>query len=359
MIPIYIPHIYSESKVLANIALDTGMIAAGPFIEQFEKEMAELSNRKYAVSCANGTAALYLAIKALELPAKTEVILPSMTIVSCLTAILMNDLIPIFCDIDRITLNIDFDSAESKITKNTSAILVINTYGLMIDTIKLHKIENKYPNIKIIEDASESHGASHNKIRAGSVGTVSTFSFYTNKIVTTGEGGMVLTDSNIIYEKLLHLRNLNFIDRKKYIHDAAGFNFRMTNIQCAIGLGQLHNIENTIKERIRVALRYNKNFNNKLGEIQVPYSDSNFNNVHWYYPIIFNSGSEKIIKALEKNDIDYRHLFHPLHKQPFINNSDIIKNSEYAYANGILLPIFNELSDCDVDFISNIILSEI
>ena len=358
MIPIFKPYLYQESKDLAKQAIDNGDIAQGPNIELFEREFSSYCDRKYGVTCSNGTIALYLAIKALNLPENSEVILPSMTIISCLTAIIENNLKPVFCDIDPITYNIDFSSLKSKITPNTSAVIVVNTYGLVVDTDKLIEFKQKYPYIKIIEDASEAHGATHKKIKAGSIGDISIFSFYTNKIVTTGEGGIILTDDNEIYNSLLQLRNLNFIDRKKYIHSDAGFNFRLTNVQCAIGLGQLKNINKTIQQRKRVAFEYNKYFSNNPN-IQIPFEDENYSNVYWYYGIIVKNNYDKVLAALNNHQIDYRHFFYPLHKQPFINSEEVFKNSEYSFASGILLPIFNELSDQEIKLISKTILNQL
>jgi len=358
MIPIFKPYLYPEAKELGKQAIDNGDIAQGPYILMFENEFSKFCNREHGVTCSNGTVALYLAIKALNLPQNSEVILPSMTILSCLTAITENNLTPVFCDIDPITYNIDFDSLESKISPNTSAVIIVNTYGLVVDTEKLQSFKNQYPYIKIIEDASESHGAFHNEVVAGSLGDVTTFSFYSNKIVTTGEGGIVLTDDKEIYDSLLMLRNLNFVDRKKYVHSDIGFNFRLTNLQCSIGLGQLYNIEKTIAERKRVAYQYNKHFEYNQ-YIQLPYEDKSYSNVYWYYSILIKKNYTQVLEALSQNGIDYRHFFYPLHKQPFINSQETLKNSEYSFENGILLPIFNELTNEEISFISSTVLNVI
>ena len=357
MIPIFKPHYYKEDQKLAIQTIKEGYVTNGPHILEFEKQFATLCNRKYAVTCCNGTVALYLAVKALNLPKGSEVILPSMTIVSCLTAIVENGLKPIFCDIDKETWNIDYSSAESKITNNTSAVIVVNTYGLVVDTDKTSEFKQKYPHIQIIEDASESHGASHKGTMAGSIGDVSTFSFYANKIVTTGEGGMVLTDNEDQYKELLQLRNLHFTERRKYIHSAAGFNFRLTNLQCALGLGQLHNIDKTIAHRKRVAYKYNSFFK-KNKNIQIPFENSEYSNVYWYYGIVVKKNYDKVLKALEDNNIEYRHFFYPLHKQPFIDSKEVIKNSEFSFENGILLPIFNKLTTPQMKFIAEVVLNE-
>jgi perosamine synthetase len=169
---------------------------------------------------------------------------------------------------------------------------------------------------------------------------------------------MVLTDNESIYKELLQLRNLNFIERKKYIHSAAGFNFRLTNLQCALGLGQLQNIHKTIKHRKRVAYKYNSFFG-KNSNIQIPFESIDYNNVYWYYGIVVKKNYDKVLKALEDNGIEYRHFFYPLHKQPFIDSKEVIKNSEFSFENGILLPIFNKLTTSQIKFISEVILKEL
>lgn len=355
MIPVSIPTLYKEDKKLVIQALQDNFVANGPHIELFEKEFASYCNRKYAVTCSNGTVALYLAVRALNLPAGSEVILPTMTILSCLTAIKENGLVPVFCDVDSKTWNVDFKSIREKITVDTSAVLVVDTYGLMADSSKLLQLKQDYPDLKVIEDASEAHGALHNESIAGSLGDISTFSFYSNKIITTGEGGCVLTNDEDTYKTLLGLRNLNFTDRKKYIHSDIAFNFRLTNLQCCIGLGQLHNIDKTLRQRRRIGKRYSTNLK-QHPSIQIPVQPRGYKNVYWYYAVTVKSNHSEVLQALTKNGIDYRHFFHPLHKQPFVNSSETLPNSEYAYEHGILLPTYTTLTNQQIDFISNTIL---
>lgn len=358
MIPISIPKLNKKETKLAIDAIKSGYIAHGKYIEEFEKKFSKFCNRKYGVTCSNGTVALYLAIKALNLPEDSEVILPSMTILSCLTAVTENNLIPVFCDIDAKTLNVDFESIREKINNKTSAIIVVNTYGLTVNVDYITQLKNDYPSIKIIEDASESHGAKYDNKIAGSIGDISTFSFYANKIITTGEGGMVLTDDEEVYNRLLKLRNLNFVDRKKYIHSDVGFNFRMTNIQCALGIGQLENIDKTIKHRRRIAKKYNKFFKNN-SYIELPFEDEKYYNVYWYYTIRINKNYNKVLESLESKEIDYRHFFYPLHKQSFVNSNETLQNSEDAFSTGLILPTFTDLTSKEIKFISETILDAI
>jgi perosamine synthetase len=358
MIPISIPHLYREDMKLAIDAIKTGFIAHGPNIELFEREFATSCDRKYSVTCNNGTTALYMAIKALKLPTGSEIIVPSMTIISCLTAIVENGLVPVFCDVDPETWNIDMNKIRQHVTLSTSAIIIVDTYGLVVNVDAINQFKLDFPHIKIVEDASEAHGASYKNYMAGSIGDISTFSFYANKIITTGEGGMVLTNDVQIYNELLSLRNLNFIDRKRYIHNAAGFNFRMTNIQCSIGLGQLRNIDKTIKHRKRIAKQYNKLFA-VCSDIQIPYMDKNYDNVYWYYSIIIKKNRDAVIKALEENSIDYRCFFYPLHKQPFIQNTDNFPITEYLSENGLILPTYTKLTNTQIKVIANTILEQL
>ena len=356
MIPISIPHLYKEDKKYAQQAIKDNFIGQGPNIAKFEAEIAKLADRRFAVTCSNGTTALYMAIKALDLPKGSEVILPSMTIVSCLTAILENDLVPVFCDVDPDTWNVSFDSIKDKITDNTSALIIVDTYGLIIDADKLFEFIEKYPEIFVIEDASEAHGAKYWEHKAGSLGDISTFSFYSNKIVATGEGGAVMTDEPELYEKLLAIRNLNFTERKRYIHSEAGWNFRLNNLSCSIGLGQIENIDKTIKDRKRIAKRYNDNFK-ACSDIQIPFEELGYENVYWYYAIVIkNNKYNKLLKALDANGIDYRHFFHPLHKQSFINSKETLAVSEHLYNKGLILPTYTGLKNKDIDFISKVVL---
>lgn len=169
---------------------------------------------------------------------------------------------------------------------------------------------------------------------------------------------MVLTDDEEVYNRLLKLRNLNFVDRKKYIHSDVGFNFRMTNIQCALGIGQLENIDKTIKHRRRIAKKYNKFFKNN-SYIELPFEDEKYYNVYWYYTIRINKNYNKVLESLESKEIDYRHFFYPLHKQSFVNSNETLQNSEDAFSTGLILPTFTDLTSKEIKFISETILDAI
>tara|TARA_Y100000592_G_scaffold14898_1_gene21614 strand:+ start:2754 stop:3836 length:1083 start_codon:yes stop_codon:yes gene_type:complete len=353
--PINIPHLYEEDKKYATEAIKTGWISsAGPMVKKFEDEFSKFCDRKYAVSVSNGSCALLVAVASLKLPKGSEVILPSTTIISCYNSIVQNDLVPVFCDVDLDTWTICPDSIEEKINDKTSAIMVVDLYGNMINVDRIKSIA-KDNNLKVIEDAAEAHGAKYKDIVAGSFGDVSIFSFYSNKIITTGEGGMVVTDDLDIYQNAVNMKNLYFENREKYIHSDIGYNFRMTNVQAGLGLGQLENVNKTIEHRRRIAKRYNERLrNNKY--IQLPIEKENFFNVYWYFSILIKENKKLVIDNLTKNKIGYRHFFKPLHTQSFINAMDMIPNSEYLHSVGINLPTYNDLTNDDIDFICDKIL---
>ena len=352
--PINIPHLFPEDKKYALEAIETGWISsAGPMVEKFETEFSKFCNRKYAVSVSNGSCALLVAVSSLKLPKGSEVILPSTTIISCYNAIVQSGLVPVFCDVDLDTWTISPDSIEDKISNNTSAIMVVDLYGNMVDVDRIKDIADRY-DLKIIEDAAEAHGASYKDVVAGSFGDVSIFSFYSNKIITTGEGGMVVTDDLDIYTEAVNMKNLYFHNRNKYIHTDIGYNFRMTNIQAALGLGQLENVDYTISDRRRVANHYNSRLENI--QIQLPVEKEGFFNVYWYYSILIKKDIQLVINNLKKNGIDYRHFFRPIHKQSFIRSVDTLPNSEYLHLVGINLPTYTRLSNRDIDFICDKIL---
>ena len=354
--PINIPNLYKEDRTYAKQAIDTGWISsAGPMVKQFEDEFSDWVNRRYGCTMSNGSSALVAAVHSLNLPKGSEIILPSTTIVSCYNAIVQNGMKPVFADVELDTWNISADSIISKVTSNTKAVMVVDLYGNMVDTERIKNVAEMFK-LKIIEDAAEAHGAYDSKYVAGQFGDVSTFSFYSNKIITTGEGGILVTDDEEIFERASNFKNLCFEDRKSYTHSGVGYNFRMTNVQAGLGLGQLENVEKTIKERRRVAERYNSNlmqFNN----ITLPTEKIDTRNVYWYYSILIEDDKDnfqlrdKVATRLEENGIDYRFFFKPLHLQPFINEKEKFKNSEYIYETGINLPTYSTLRNDDIDWI--------
>jgi perosamine synthetase len=241
----------NEKKYLLNCLDDCYISSAGKYIDQFENKFAKKVNRKYAIAVSNGTVALQLAFDSLDIKKNDEIILPSFTIISCILPIIRLGAKPIVIDSDFKTWNMDVSKIEEVITKKTKAILVPHIYGLPVDMDPLIKIAIKFK-LKIIEDAAEVLGLKYKKKQCGSFGDISTFSFYANKHITTGEGGMIVTDNKKIADKCRSLRNIYFNKFKRFYHYGIGWNARLTNLQASIGLAQLERLSQFVKIKRRI-----------------------------------------------------------------------------------------------------------
>ncbi len=237
----------NEKKYLAE-CIDTGWISSeGPFVERFEEGVAQRLGRKYGVAVCNGSAALDVAVAALKLQSGDEVILPTFTIISCAAAIIRAGATPVVVDACSDTWNMDVEQVAAKITSRTRAIMVVHIYGLPVDVDPILALAAKYQ-LRIIEDAAEVIGQTYKRRPCGSFGDISTLSFYPNKHVTTGEGGMVLTDDAELAERSRSLRNLCF-GEKRFVHEELGWNFRMSNLQAALGVAQLERLAEFVQRK--------------------------------------------------------------------------------------------------------------
>ena len=252
-IPVNTPKIFGNENKLVNECFKTGWISSeGPYVKEFEKKFAKFHKRKYGIAVTSGTAALEISIKSLNLKKGDEVIVPTFTIISSILCLVKNGLKPILVDSDISNWNMDVNQVIKKINKKTKAIIITHIYGFPVHMNKILKIAKK-KNIPIIEDAAEMIGQKYFKKYCGAFGKISTFSFYANKHITTGEGGMILTNDRKVFEKCKSLRNLCFgIKGNRFNHDDIGWNYRFTNIQAAFGLGQFKNIKWIVKEKWRL-----------------------------------------------------------------------------------------------------------
>lgn len=319
MIPVNKPLFISDEKKYLVGCIDSGWISSeGPFVKEFEKKFSSYIGRKYGVAVSSGTAALEVAVGAIGLKPGDEVIMPSFTIISCALAIVNYGGIPVFVDSEPDTWSMDAFQIEKKITKKTKAIMVVHTYGHPCDMDPILKIAKKYK-LLIIEDAAEAHGAEYKGKKCGSFGDVSCFSFYANKIISTGEGGMVLTDNEKYFERSKFLRNLGFIKEKRFYHTELARNYRLTNMQAAVGVAQLKNIEKLIKIKRENAKRYTRQLKNIKG-LQLPIEKKYAKNVYWMYGIVLDKSAgfeaESFIRKLAEKGIEARPFFYPLHLQP-------------------------------------------
>ena len=346
MIPVNSPLLAGNEKKYLNECIDTGWISSeGRFVKKFENNMASYIGRKYATACSNGSAAIDIAVRALELKAGDEVIMPTFTIISCAQSLVNHGVTPVLIDSDYKTFNINVEEIESKITSKTKAIMIVHIFGLTTDVGPLITIAKKH-NLKIIEDAAEVIGQNYKGQKCGSFGDISTFSFYSNKHITTGEGGMVLTDDKNLDDRAKSLRNLCFTN-DRFVHEEIGFNYRLTNMQAALGVAQLEQIEDIIIKKRWIGNIYNKLLKD-LDKINLPLNKTNYcENIYWVYAITLKDNCDKtakqVMNELHELEIGTRPFFFPMHKQPIFNKKGLFLNeklpySEKLYQKGFYIP---------------------
>ena len=352
----------NEKKYLID-CIDSGWISSdGPYVKEFETNFSKYIGVNHGISVSNGTAALHAAMYALNIQENDEVIMPSFTIISCALSVLRFGAKPVFVDIESDGWNIDANLIENKINKKTKAIMAIHMYGHPCDFDRIKEIALKY-NLLIIEDASQVHGALYKQKKCGSLGDISTFSFYANKIISTGEGGMVLT-TNILYaERARSYRNLCFKPEKRFYHEDLGDNLRLTNLQAAIGLAQLERINDFVdRKRIngQAYVKYLGDIEGIKYQIEKPWAKM----VYWMYCIQFNENlginAKEIIDDLSKMGVSSRPFFLGMHEQPILRHLSNFKpgefsNTEKASRLGLYLPSSINLEENDIINIVNIL----
>jgi perosamine synthetase len=341
MIPVNEPLLNGNEKKYLEECIDTGWISSeGPFVKKFEEEFSKRAGRKFGIAVCNGTAALEAAVLALGIGKNDEVIMPAFTIISCASAIIRAGAVPVLVDSEPDTWNMNVSQIESKITSRTKAIMAVHIYGLPVDMKPLEELAEKY-NLKIIEDAAELIGQTYYGKECGSFGDVSTFSFYPNKHITTGEGGMILTDDEETAERCRSLRNLCFKPGKRFVHDELGFNFRMTNLQAALGLAQFERLDEFIQKKRHIGKLYNIGFKD-LKEINLPMERTAFSeNIYWVYGIVIKKetgmNAEQAMNKLAAQKTGTRPFFYPMHLQPVFKKMNLFKGESY--------PVSEELSE--------------
>ena len=273
-IPVNQPLLTGNEKQYLNECIETGWISSeGPFVKQFEEKFAQRVNRRFGIAVCNGSMALDAAIAALNIQPGDEVILPTFTIISCGAAIVRAGAIPVVVDCHPETWNMEAAAVKAKITEKTRAIMVVHIYGLPVDIDPILDLAQEY-HLKIIEDAAEMHGQTYKGQPCGSFGDISTFSFYPNKHVTTGEGGMIVTDDPELSDRCRSLRNLCFQPQKRFVHEELGWNLRMTNLQAAVGLAQLEQLDKFIHRKREMGKLYTALLSDIPGlQLPVPKTD--------------------------------------------------------------------------------------
>ncbi len=363
-VPQFLPYIGREELNALASCFEKNWITEGPKAKEFSEKLLELIGAKYGVFAPNGTLALYLAIKATGIKQGDEVIVPDFTFIGSANAVEMAGAIPVFADVNRRNFQIDVSSAEKLITKKTTAIMPVHIYGTIVNMDELVQFANKY-NLKIIEDAAQAIGIKYKGKHAGTFGNVGCFSFFADKTITTGEGGFVVTDNEKIYDNLLCLRNQGRKERGTFIHPEIGYNFRMTDIQCAIGLKQLGKLKKISNLKLEIFEQYKKELS-AVSEVKFFTPEENSNFIPFRVGIICEN-AHPLMEFMIENGIETRTFFYPLHKQPCFQKHALIKkscgkdedfpNSIFGYENGICLPTFPALTKRQIKFVCNTIKS--
>ena len=361
-IPVNIPKLNKEEIKNINICLKTNWISSeGKFVKEFEKKFSSFNKRKYGIAVSSGTAALEVAIKSLNLKKGTEVIIPSFSIISTALCVVKCGLKPILIDCNIETWNVDAEKVINKISNKTSAIIITHIYGLPVNLSKIIQ-KAKQKNIKIIEDAAEVIGLTYKNKICGSFGDLSTFSFYANKHITTGEGGMIVTNDKKLSQKCKSLRNLSFSKSyfDRYNHDDIGWNYRMTNLQAALGCGQLKNIKTIIKRKREIGNLYYRYLKHNKKLLLQENSNSYSNNIYWVFGILLKKNLKisrnTIMKKLLGYNIDTRPFFLSMNKQKIFKQKKIFKNikmpnSEYLSDNGFYVPSGLGISNKEIKYV--------
>jgi perosamine synthetase len=336
MIPVNEPLIDgNEMKYLAE-CIETGWISSeGPFVGRFEEKFAERVKRNRGIAVCNGTAALDAAVAALGIGPGDEVILPAFTIISCIAQIVRSGGRPILVDSDPASWNMDVSQIASKITPRTKAIMAVHIYGLPVDMDPLLELAERH-GLKVIEDAAEMHGQTYKGKPCGSFGDISTFSFYPNKHITTGEGGMIVTDRDDLAERCRSLRNLCFQAQKRFVHEELGWNLRMTNLQAGIGLAQLERLNEFVARKRHMGRRYTELFADIPG-LQLPLAQVDYaDNIYWVYGLVLKDDvtfdAEEAMRRLKVHGIGTRPFFWPMHEQPVLRRLGLFSGETYPVA---------------------------
>ena len=357
MIPVNEPLVGESENKYVMECLRTGWISSeGHFIHDFEERWAAYCGMSYGVAVSNGTVALEIATACLDLQPGDEVIMPTFTIISCAQAVTMCGLKPVLVDSDPRTWCMDVSQVEEKITERTRALMPVHIYGHPVDMDPLQELARKH-NLIIIEDAAEAHGAEYKGRKTGGLGDLGCFSFYANKIITTGEGGMVLTRDAGQAERLRALRNLCFRKERRFYHTELGHNYRLTNLQAAIGLAQLERIDESVVKKRWMGAAYAERLKNIAG-LQLPIEEPWARNVYWMYGVVleeeFGMDAVEFARQLAELGVMTRPFFLGMHEQPVFQGMGLFLDEHYPIAEhiarqGLYLPSGMTLTEAQLE----------
>ena len=367
LIPVNEPLIGArEAAYVADCVASRWISSEGPYVERFERAWADYCGVTHGVAVSSGTAALFAAVDTLRLQPGDEVIMPSFTIISCAWAIIAAGARPVLVDADPETWCIDAARVEERITPRTRAIMAVHIYGHPADMDPLRVIANRH-GLRVIEDAAEAHGARYRGRRAGAIGDVGCFSFYANKIITTGEGGMLVTDDAAIAERARRYRNLGFGPGRRFLHHEVGHNFRMTAMQAAVGLAQTEDADARVARKREIGRRYTSLLSGIDG-LQLPAEQPWAENVYWMYGIVLDParrvGADAFARRLRARGIDTRPFFLGMHEQPALRERGLFAGERYPVTErlsryGLYLPSGLTLADDEIEHVGTAVREEL
>lgn len=332
------PAISKNALKYVTDCIKTGWVSsAGKYLKDFEEKFSKFFGVKHAITTTNGTTALHLALLALGIKKGDEVILPSHTMMSSAAAIVYTGATPVLVDVERDSWNMDVSQIEKKINKRTKAIMPVHIYGHPVDMDPIITLAKKY-RLYIIEDAAESTGAEYKGRLTGTLGDIGCFSFYANKIITTGEGGMIVTNNDKIANHARLLKDMAHSPQKRFLHKEIGFNFRMTNLQAALGVAQLEEVKKYIQKKRWMAALYNEKLS-KIKGLTLPIEHNWAKSVYWMYGILvekdFGISRDEFMQRLSQKGIDTRTFFIPMHRQPALRRLGLFKREAYPVSDEI------------------------
>ncbi|MCX6802573.1 MAG: DegT/DnrJ/EryC1/StrS family aminotransferase [Candidatus Diapherotrites archaeon] len=355
MIPVSDTVIVGNELAYLKECVDTRWVSSlGPFVKKFEDSFAQYCGVKFASSVSNGTAALHAALLAAGIGKGDEVIVPDMTFVSTANAAVFCGAKPVFADVDRKSWNIGPEKIREKITPKTKAIIPVHLYGCPAEMDKINRIA-KERSLFVLEDAAEAHGAEFKGKKCGSLSDASVFSFYGNKLITTGEGGMVLSNDRKFIEKVNILKDQGKSKTRKFYHDVLGYNFRFTNLQAAFGLAQLEGIDALLERKREIAKHYIDILSGTDG-ISFQEIPAGAKSAWWFFSIVLEKPFRPVAKveaALKAKGIETRPFFTPLSELPFYKTREEFPASKFLGAHGLTLPSGASLKNDEIDFICN------
>ena len=365
-IPVNEPLLNGNEKKYLCECIDSGWISSeGPFVKEFEQKMSATVGRQYGIAVSNGTAALEVAAQALGIGVGDEVIMPAFTIISCAMAVTKLGAVPVLVDSDLHTWNMNVEEIEEKITDRTKAIMIVHLYGLPVEVDPIMDLARKH-NLKVIEDAAEMHGQTYHGRPCGSFGDISTFSFYPNKHVTTGEGGMVVTDDEELAERCRLIRNLCFRKDVRYVHDEISDNYRFTNLQAAVGLAQLERLDEFIQRKRAMGSYYTEKLRGIDG-LLLPIEKTDYaDNIYWVYGLVLDrhiqADNKAVQKMLAEEGIGTRTFFWCMHEQPVYQRQglfagEVYPNAEYLARKGFYIPSGLALTEVQMEQVVRVLRS--